>query len=158
MLSSFLLKIAFCFGNKSILQTENKRNCLLFGDGCYNIFRRYIMAKDLARTIDRVAKELAWKASRAERPRGFESHVVRQYTKATPCGSLLSFILLFLHRSLASSTNSSIVGYSVPTQALPSSMIAAALRPSAVNPMVLKLLSSSASKRYSRLPLSVEYT
>ena len=39
------------------------------------------MAKDLARTIDRVAKELAWKASRAERPRGFESHALRQHEK-----------------------------------------------------------------------------
>ena len=43
----------------------------------------------LARRVDRVAKELAWKASRAERPRGFESHVVRQDTKTTPRGSFL---------------------------------------------------------------------
>ncbi len=28
-----------------------------------------------------MAKELAWKASRAERPRGFESHALRQQEK-----------------------------------------------------------------------------
>ncbi len=36
-----------------------------------------------------MAKELAWKASRAERPRGFESHALRQKKKE-------HYVLLFL--------------------------------------------------------------
>ena len=31
--------------------------------------------------IDRAAKELDWKSSKAETPRGFESHVLRQQTE-----------------------------------------------------------------------------
>ena len=52
---------------------------------CSNLIKRFERAQPNngkttkpSRRIDRVAKELAWKASRAERPRGFESHVLRQ--------------------------------------------------------------------------------
>ncbi|MDF2656360.1 MAG: hypothetical protein K0R19_2834, partial [Bacillota bacterium] len=31
--------------------------------------------------VDRVAKELAWKASKVLKPRGFESHALRQIRK-----------------------------------------------------------------------------
>ena len=53
----------------------------------------------------------------------------------------------FSYLSLASSTSSSTVGYSPPTQARPSSMTAAAFRPSEVNPMVSKGFPASASNR-----------
>lgn len=41
--------------------------------------------------VDRVAKELAWKASKVLKPRGFESHALRQKRNTTQCGGISLF-------------------------------------------------------------------
>lgn len=41
--------------------------------------------------VDRVAKELAWKASKVLKPRGFESHALRQKQNTTQRGGILLF-------------------------------------------------------------------